>query len=70
MANWGSLWFRKMARQKQMVSKMARHKQMVSKMSGNPSAWQGRRNFLNMCFKNIESCLENLQGSWRLFAKI
>jgi hypothetical protein len=37
MANWGSLWFRKMARHKQMVSKMARHKQMVSKMSGNPS---------------------------------
>jgi hypothetical protein len=37
MANWGSLWFRKMARQKQMVSKMARQKQMVSKMSGNPS---------------------------------
>jgi hypothetical protein len=38
MANWGSLWFRKMARQKQMVSKMARQKQIVSKMSGNPSA--------------------------------
>jgi hypothetical protein len=37
MANWGSLWFRKMACQKQMVSKIARQKQMVSKMSGNPS---------------------------------
>jgi hypothetical protein len=37
MANWGSLWFRKIARQKQMVSKKARQKQMVSKMSGNPS---------------------------------
>jgi hypothetical protein len=37
MAKWGSLWFCKMARQKQMVSKMARQKQMVSKMSGNPS---------------------------------
>jgi hypothetical protein len=37
MAKWGSLWFRKMASQKQMVSKMARQKQMVSKMSGNPS---------------------------------
>jgi hypothetical protein len=37
MANWGSSWFRKMARQKQMVFKMARQTQMVSKMSGNPS---------------------------------
>jgi hypothetical protein len=47
MAKWGSLWFCKMARQKQMVSKMARQKQMVLKMSGNPSvqlvfqAWIG-----------------------------
>ncbi len=37
MAKWGSLWFCKIARQKQMVSKMAHQKQMVSKMSGNPS---------------------------------
>jgi hypothetical protein len=37
MSKWGSLWFCKMARPKQMVSKMARQKQMVSKMSGNPS---------------------------------
>jgi hypothetical protein len=37
MANWGSLWFRKMAHQKQIVSKMARQKQMVSKMSGKSS---------------------------------
>jgi hypothetical protein len=27
--------------------------------------WQRSRNFLNMCFKNIESCLENFQCSRR-----
>jgi hypothetical protein len=43
MTNWGSLWFRKMARQKQMVSKMA----------GNPSDIFKRISWLKNLFCGV-----------------